>query len=86
MPLRKGKYDRHPKLTNSLKEKRKKMKKVNIVFGNHNTVNAIEDYIYFLAKTFSALPFKVVISKEIIDEHKIHHSRVNDIYRECDKL
>ena len=71
MPLRKGKYDRHPKLTNSLKEKRKKMKKVNIVFGNHNTVNAIEDYIYFLAKTFSALPFKVVISKEIIDDADI---------------
>ena len=42
------------------------MKKVNIIFGNHNTVNAIEDYLYFLIKTFSSLPFKVMISKEII--------------------
>jgi UDP-N-acetyl-D-mannosaminuronate dehydrogenase len=47
------------------------MKKVNIVFGNHNTVNAIEDYIHFLGKTFSSLPFKVVISKEIVDDADI---------------
>lgn len=47
------------------------MKKVNIVFGNHNTVNAIEDYIYFLTKAFRSLPLKVVISKEIVDDADI---------------
>ena len=42
------------------------MKSINIVFGNHNTPNAVEDYLYFIDKSAKYISKNTFISHEVI--------------------
>ena len=47
------------------------MKIINIVYGNHNTANAVEDYIYFIRKSVSSISKNTFISDKIISSSDI---------------
>jgi serine/threonine protein kinase len=47
------------------------MKSTSIFFGNHNTPNAIEDYIHFLKGVFSAFPVNISVSKHLYCESDV---------------
>jgi hypothetical protein len=47
------------------------MKTINVVFGNHNTANAVEDYLFFTTKSVLSISRNIIVSKLLVPETDI---------------